>query len=29
MKEETIEECNRSLKPVRDVPDILSGKWKL
>lgn len=29
MKEATIEECTRSLQPVRDVLDILSGKWKL
>jgi DNA-binding HxlR family transcriptional regulator len=29
MKEATIEECTRSILPVRDVLDILSGKWKL
>lgn len=29
MKEQTIEECTRSMLPVRDVLDILSGKWKL
>lgn len=29
MREATIEECTRSILPVRDVLDILSGKWKL
>ena len=29
MKEATIDECTRSILPVRDVLDILSGKWKL
>lgn len=28
-KEGTQEECTRSILPVRDVLDILSGKWKL
>ncbi|NML38780.1 helix-turn-helix transcriptional regulator [Chitinophaga sp. G-6-1-13] len=29
MKEASIEECTRSILPIRDVLDILSGKWKL
>lgn len=29
MKEATMEECTRSILPIRDVLDILSGKWKL
>ena len=29
MKEITIEECTRSLLPIRDALQILSGKWKL
>ncbi|NML23918.1 helix-turn-helix transcriptional regulator [Pseudoflavitalea sp. G-6-1-2] len=29
MKAASIEECTRSLLPIRDVLDILGGKWKL
>lgn len=29
MKEASIEECTRSILSIRDVLDILSGKWKL
>lgn len=29
MKEASIEECTRSMLAIRDVLDILSGKWKL
>ncbi|SKA41846.1 DNA-binding transcriptional regulator, HxlR family [Chitinophaga eiseniae] len=29
MKKASIEECARSILPIRDVLDILSGKWKL
>lgn len=29
MKEPSIEACARSILPIRDVLDILSGKWKL
>lgn len=29
MKKSSIEECTRSILPIRDVLDILSGKWKL
>lgn len=28
-RETSIEECSRSILPVRDVLDILCGKWKL
>ena len=29
MKKASLEECTRALLPIRDVMDILGGKWKL